>query len=432
MVAKILKHEVTKLYLKDIKPWKDNPRGITDDAMKGLRKSLEMFGYAQLLVVNKRNMELVSGHQRLKVLLDDGQVTADCLMVDLDDLAQQAMAISMNNQEIAGYFTDSIIHLLEYLRLSMPVEYIDLRLQKLREQLNDLEVEKMGKTLEDDIPATPETVITKPGDLWILGEHRLLCGSSTNPEDVLRLMDGHKAALFATDPPYCVNYTGKDRPGGGKDWSDKFKEIDIKDPRMFMVDWLGCGLNVVEKNAAIYIWHASSRDIMIKDILKKAEILVHQTIIWVKPCTVLTFSIYPWRHEPCFFGWQQGFKPFFRPSKKNIGTVWKIDLMRNGDPESPDYYSDIWELNWEGKSRSVDFEHPTVKPVEIFAIPIRVHTLPGDICYEPFCGSGSQMIASEKLNRRCFAMETEPVFCDVTIKRWEDFTGKKAVLEDKK
>jgi len=106
-----------------------------------------------------------------------------------------------------------------------------------------------------------------------------------------------------------------------------------------------------------------------------------------------------------------------------------VDFLRSGDPTKPEYHSDVWELDWEGKKRNTGLQHPTVKPTEVFAIPMRVHTSVGDICYEPFSGSGSQIIAAERLNRRCFAMEIEPVFCDVAVKRWEEFSGKKARRE---
>ena len=125
--------------------------------------------------------------------------------------------------------------------------------------------------------------------------------------------------------------------------------------------------------------------------------------------------------------WVRGLKPPYKPEDKSIGTVWRIDLLRRGDPTSPDYYTDVWEVDWEGKKRNTGLKHPTVKPTEVFAIPMRVHTSVGDVCYEPFSGSGSQIIAGERVNRRVYAMDIEPVFCDVAVQRWEDFTGKKAV-----
>jgi DNA modification methylase len=428
MVKINLKPDIQEVLLSDIKPAEDNPRDITAEALRGLRSSIERFGYVDLLVVNKRNMQLIAGHQRFKVLRESGVESITCVMVDVDEMQQQVMNITLNNQAIAGYWTQALIPVLERLRQEMPEDYLNLRLQELREECNDLESEILGNTMPDDIPEAPKVPITKPGDLWILGDHRLLCGSSTNSVDVCKLMDGQKAQLLATDPPYMVDYTGADRPNGGKDWSDLYHEVDIPNAEQFYRDFYTIALQNIDENSALYLWHADRRLVMIRKIWEELGLLIHQHIVWVKPCTVLTFSVYPWRHEPCVFGWRRGHKPFFRSSQKRIGSVWFINLLRSGDPESPEYYSDIWELDWEGKKRNNGLEHPTVKPTEIFAIPMRVHTKPGDICYEPFSGSGSQIIAAERVRRRCFAMELEPVFCDVAVKRWEEFTGKKAEM----
>ncbi len=423
------KPEVLEVKLVDLKPSEYNPREISEEALSGLRHSLEKFGLVDLLVVNKRNMRIISGHQRYKILKADGIETATAIMVDLDEISEKAMNVTLNSQEITGYWTSAITPLLEQLRNEMADDYVSLRMKELREQLSQFEPENMGdgKTLPDDIPDPPETPITKQGDLWILGDHRLLCGDSTNEDDVARLMDGHQASLFATDPPYCVDYTGKDRPNGGKDWSNVYHETEIKDAVGFIRSFYNVGLKYIKPNTALYLWHASKRKAEIQQVCDELDILVHQQIIWVKPCTILTYSFYSWRHEPCLLMWVRGKKPPYKPKDKSIGTVWRVDYLKSGDPMSPEYYTDVWELDWEGKKRNTGIEHPTVKPTEVFAIPMRVHTTPGDICYEPFCGSGSQIIAGERINRRVFGMELEPVFCDVIIRRWEDFTGKKAV-----
>lgn len=425
-----VKQEIKTLKVSSIKPWKENPRGISDEALAGLRSSLVRYGLLEFLVVNSRNMQLISGHQRLLVLIEDGAEDVPCVMVDLDDMAQQALAVTLNNQQIAGHFTAALLPILEDLRNNMPTEYLDLRLEQLHEEMEQLQIEDSGKTMPDDLPAPPALAITKLGDLWILGDHRLLCGDSTKPEDVTRIMDGKIADLLATDPPYCIDYTGADRPGGGKDWSETFREFEIKDAFQFWFDFMAEGLKVTKQDAAIYFWYASRRYSDVEKVFRAHSLLVHQQIVWVKPCINLTYSIYPWRHEPCFFGWRQGSKPFFRPARKNIGTVWALDFLRSSDPASPENYSDVWELNYEGKSRPTLGMHPTVKPVECFAIPMRVHTKPGDICLEPFCGSGSQVIAAEILKRRCFAIEQEPLFCDVAVRRWEEFTGRRAQKEE--
>ena len=423
------KPEISEVKLADLKPAPYNPREISEEAIAGLRHSLEKFGLVDLLVVNKRNMHIISGHQRYKILTSENVETVTAIMVDLDDIAEKAMNVTLNSQEIAGYWTSAITPLLEQLRRDMADDYIELRMKELREGLSEFESENMGagKTLPDDIPEPPKDPITRPGDLWILGDHRLLCGDSTNPDDVARLMDGHKANLFATDPPYCVDYTGKDRPNGGKDWSGVYHETEIKDAVDFHRKFYTVALKHIQPNTAMYLWHASKRRHEIQQVCDELDILVHQQIIWVKPCTILTYSFYSWRHEPCLLMWVRGSKPPYKPKDKSLGTVWRVDFLKSGDPASPDYYTDVWELDWEGKKRNPGIDHPTVKPTEVFAIPMRVHTTVGDICYEPFSGSGSQIIAGERVNRRVFAMEMEPVFCDVAVKRWEDFTGRKAV-----
>jgi len=428
-VAKInIKPEICDINMADLKPAPYNPRDISNDALSGLRHSLEKFGYVDLLVVNKRNMRIISGHQRYKILQADGIQTVTAILVDVDEIQEQAMNVTLNSPEITGQWTAALIPLLERLRNEASDDYINLRLKNLRDSVGDMGVESLGdgKTLPDDIPEPPETTITQKGDLWILGNHRLLCGDSTSDEDVTRLMDGHKASLFATDPPYCVDYTGANRPNGGRDWSNVYHEIDIPDAVDFMRKFYKAGLKHIHEGTALYIWHASKRRSDVEGVCKELGILIHQEIVWVKPCVILTYSFYSWRHEPCLLMWIKGNKPEYKPKNKSIGTVWTIGYLRSGDPLTPEYHTDVWELDWEGKKRNPGIEHPTVKPTEVFAIPMRVHTSPGDICYEPFSGSGSQLIAGERLNRRVFAMEIEPVFCDVAVRRWEEFTGKKA------
>jgi len=431
-VAKInIKPEISDIKLSDIKPAPYNPREISNEALSGLRHSLEKFGYVDLMVVNKRNMRVISGHQRYKILQAEGVETVTAILVDVDEIQEQAMNVTLNNQEIAGYWTAALIPLLERLRNEAADDYLNLRLKNLRDAVGDMGVENMGdgKTLPDDIPEPPKEAVTKKGNLWILGNHRLLCGDSTSDEDVARIMNGEKASLFATDPPYCVDYTGADRPTGGKDWSDVYHEVDIPDAKEFMKKFYSVGLKYVKEHTAFYLWHASKRRSMIDEVCDSLGILVHQQIIWVKPCAVLTYSFYSWRHEPCLLMWIKGQKPPYKPKDKSIGSVWMVGFLRTGDPTKPEYYNDVWELDWEGKKRNSGLQHPTVKPTEVFAIPMRVHTSPGDVCYEPFCGSGSQIIAAERLNRRCYAMEIEPIFCDVAVRRWEEFTGRKAQRE---
>ena len=242
----------------------------------------------------------------------------------------------------------------------------------------------------------------------ILGDHRLLCGDATIAGDVARLMEGNKCQLCATDPPYLVDYTGERPNDAGKDWTDRFREIEIKDPEAFFRSTFRNVLEVLAAHAPVYCWHAHKRHGLISRIWEELGILDHQQIIWVKPTSVFGRVYWHFRHEPCMMGWVKGSQP-----------------EHDGKLE----FNSVWELGWGDKARIVGNAHPTQKPVEIFARPMRKHTRPGDICFEPFSGSGSQIIAAEQLQRRCRAIEIAPAFVDVAIRRWEKATGKKAVVE---
>ncbi len=214
-------------------------------------------------------------------------------------------------------------------------------------------------------------------------------------------MGDQKAALCATDPPYLVDYTGADRPdNSGKDWSSVYREVEIKDAANFFRSTFKSVLSVLAEHGAIYCWHASKRQGLISGIWAELGILEHQQIIWVKPTSVFGHVFWHYRHEPCLMGWVQGSKP-----------------PHDGGHAD----TSVWELDYDGKSRQVGNEHPTQKPLEIFARPIRKHTRPGDIVFEPFSGSGSQLIAAAKLGRRCYGLEISPAFCDVVRRRWTKY-----------
>lgn len=182
--------EIRRLRLSEIQPDPENPREISGEAFAGLQRSIQLFGYVDLLVVNKRNMQLVSGHQRMKALTAAGVEEVPVLVVDVDDVQQRAMALSLNNTEIMGSFTEGVIPILERLRKEMPEDYVNLAMLDLRRKLAHLEKDNAGagKTLPDDIPAEAE-LGTKTGDMWILGDHRLLCGDSTKVETYARLFE---------------------------------------------------------------------------------------------------------------------------------------------------------------------------------------------------------------------------------------------------
>lgn len=266
---------------------------------------------------------------------------------------------------------------------------------------------------EDEMPEPPKDPITKPGDLWALGAHRLLCGDSTREADVQRLMGDERAGLMNTDPPYGVAYANDDRPNPGvakaRVANDRLEDETLQ---AFLESAFRPAKDLaLLPNAAWYLWHAHLTQgfFAAAAAAAAAQVVLHRQIIWVKPSLLLTRGQYHWKHEPCFMGWVQGHQPpdYGRGrGERDQTTVWEIDGISVTERRT---------LN-----------HSTPKPVEIFRIPIVKHLRVDEIAYEPFAGSGPQFIAAEVTGRRCFGIELEPAFCDVIVQRWERFTGGKA------
>jgi len=270
---------------------------------------------------------------------------------------------------------------------------------------------------EDDVPEPPKTAITKPGDLWLLGEHRLLCGDATKAEDVERLMNGGRAGLMNTDPPYGIGYDNKaihpnSGPVAGTIANDDLTDRKLQDflEQVFKV----ATAKVLQDNAAWYLWHAHLTQgfFAAAAAAAAADVILHRQIIWVKPILVFGRGQYHQRHEPCFMGWVRGNSP------PDYG-------LGNGERTQ----TTVWEIASVTQAERKEFDHSTPKPVELFAIPIVKHLKKAELCYEPFAGSGPQFIAAEKLNRKCYGLEIEPKYCDVIVERWENFTGGKAKRE---
>ncbi len=411
--------------LEELRPAPYNPRAITAEALTGLKVSLHEFGDISGLTWNRRTGHLISGHQRLKGLQekygDELQVEGGVVItpagerfpvrvVDWPEAKEKAANLAANSPLIAGVFTEDLVVVLQDIAAELPDLSASLMLDELAGLVPETGLQD-GNIDPDEIPEIPEESVVTLGDLWSLGDHRLLCGDSTSTKDVARLMGGSRATLMATDPPYLVNYQGGNHPqswANAPETKDKhWDDYHEADGTSFFQDFLALALaEALSDRPAIYQWHASRRQALVEDAWKKSGLLVHQQIIWAKARAILTRSDYMWQHEPCFYGWVEGKRPTLRP-KRNLTTVWPID-----------------------QKGECDGIHPTQKPVRLFEIPIESHTRPGALCYEPFSGSGSQIIAAERLGRRCSALEIEPRFVEVGLRRWAEFTGEDPVRND--
>lgn len=405
-------------------PHELNARRHPDAQRAALVGSLNTVGWVAPVVISAKSGKILDGHARVEEALVLGPDTP-VPFVKVNVTAQEEAIILATLDPItamASYEKETLDALLR------EVETGDAALQQLladlakREGLYQEVVPTTGEGGDEfnTAPVAQQTRV-RAGDLWQLGNHRLLVGDSTNADDVIKLMNGERAVLFATDPPYLVEYDGMNHPSKieqktqakitkNKDWTDSYHDWDKAEEGDGLFDgFISTAIaHAITPNAAWYCWHASRKQASLEAAWERNGAFVHQQIIWFKSRPVLTYSWFMWAHEPCFFGWIKGQKP---------------------ERVAPDYPKTVWEIS----SKEVETnEHPTSKPIEVFAIPIRQHTKPGELCFEPFGGSGSQLIAAERFQRRCYAMEREPNYGEVIVRRWETETGLEAKLLERK
>ena len=385
-----------------------NARDHGERNMDSIRASLVRFGQAEPLVVHKETGRVIGGNGRLAAMRDLGWTECDVVEIDTDAVTATALGIALNRTaELAGWDEPVLAQIVESLKAEDAIDGIGFSESELDELIASIGPETGGVT-QDEVPEPQDQAVTRPGDLWIFGEHRLLCGDSTKLTDVERVMDGDEAALVATDPPYVVDYTGARPNDSGKDGTAKYREIEIEDAEVFFRSVFENALAVLGPNGALYCWHAHKRQALIARLWDELGIVDHQQIVWVKPSPVFGRVYWHFQHEPCVMGWRRGSQP-----------------EHDGKHE----HSSVWSVTYDDGKGKASGEHPTQKPLELFARPMRKHTKPGDIVFEPFSGSGSQLIAAEQLGRRCRAIEIEPVFVDVAIRRWQAATGRDATLD---
>ena len=403
------------LPIEDVHPYPKNPRKLGERAVEKVAASLAEFGWRQPIVVDEEHV-IVVGHTRLLAAKHLGMERVPVhIAVGLTPAQAKAYRIADNRTAAENVWDLELLPLeLEGLKL-MDCDLAVLGFEK-HELHRLMRGSAGGLTDPDAVPETPVAPVSRPGDLWLLGDHRLLCGDSTSQDNVERLMEGKRAALMATDPPYLVDYSGGEHPatvanrgGASKDkhW-DAY--IDHEHSVAFYADFLRAAIELaLAPNVAVYQWYATARVEVILAAWREVGLLAHQQLIWHKSRPVLTRSDYMWDYEPFLYGWREGKRPSRRPPA-NSRAVWEVDQR-------------------EGIEEGAGSLHPTMKPVELIRRCIDYHTESGGLIYEPFSGSGTALIAATMTQRRCSAIELSPAFVDVAVLRWQAFTGKQATLE---
>ena len=375
---------------KDLKP---------DDAEYiKIKNSIVKFGFVSPLVINK-DMTVIGGHQRLKVLKDLGITEVECIVVDLDKTNEKALNIALNKIQ-GDWDEDKLEALLQELKL----EEFDMNLtgfdfDEVDEILNDINGTKEDNFDVDSAYEEIEEPITKPGDIWILGNHRLMCGDSTHKDDIMRLMNNQDADMLLTDPPYNVDYVGKTAE------ALKIKNDNMDDNQFyeFLRKVFENVYIVTKEGASIYVFHADTEGINFRKAFKDAGFKLAECLIWKKDCFVMGRQDYQWQHEPVLYGWKEG-KAHYFINDRTQSTILEFDRPKQSTL------------------------HPTMKPIDLIAKLIKNSSRENDIILDLFGGSGSTIIAAEQLNRCCYTMELDPKYCDVIVKRWETLTNKEAIL----
>lgn len=403
-----------------------------DDEYERLKVSIETFGYVDPIIINSDGT-VIGGHQRLNVLIDLGYTEADVAVVDLSKNDEKALNIALN--KISGEWDDeklaSLFSELELDGYDLSLTgFADDELEQLRVEFpteSSVDVE----TADEDIPEISLSHITKEGDLWRIGEHRLVCGDSTLHSTYAALMQGELAQLIVTDPPYNVNYEGS----AGKIQNDN---MDGAAFRAFLSEMYKAAAAVTENGAAAYIFHADSEGVAFREEFQRAGFLLKQCLIWVKNAFVLGRQDYQWRHEPILYGWKEGAAHYFTDNR-SLSTVFDGYERPDFGSMSRDELAEFLELIYDGADElpsSILYcdkpvkntDHPTMKPTALVSRLVENSSKPDWIVLDPFGGSGSTLIACEALGRRARTIELDPRFADVIVRRYVQTTGKRDVV----
>ncbi|SHJ10025.1 site-specific DNA-methyltransferase [Propionispora hippei] len=362
-----------------------------DKEYEKIKNSILEFGYVEPIIVNY-DMTVIGGHQRLTVLKDLGYSEVQSVVVHIED-ENKVKALNIALNKITGAWNEQLLAdlIVDLQTANFNVDLTGFELPEIDQLFSKVHNKEIKEDDFDVEAALKKPTVTKSGDIWLLGKHRLICGDSTLPATYSALMDGRKANLVVTDPPYNVNV----EETAGKIKNDNMPDADFY--KFLFSAFVNMEQNM-ENDASIYIFHADTQGLNFRKSFTDAGFYLSGCCIWKKNALVLGRSPYQWQHEPCLFGWKRGGKHQWYSDRKQT-TIWEYDRPKASK------------------------EHPTMKPVALMAYPIQNSCMSNCIVLDPFLGSGSTMIACEQTGRICYGIELDEKFADVIVNRFVEQTG---------
>lgn len=385
--------EFKKLVIKDLVPATYNPRKKLkpgDKEFEKIKNSITEFGYVEPIIVNS-DLTIIGGHQRATVLQSLGYEEIDCIVIEIDKTKEKALNIALN--KITGEWNKELLaDLIKDLQSSdFDVAFTGFEPPEIEQLFNSVHDKDIKEDNFDVDAELKKPAMTKQGDIWELGNHRLICGDSTVPEIYDVLMEGKKANLVLTDPPYNVAYEAV----AGTIKNDNLKDEEFY--KFLFAAFVNMEQNM-ERDASIYVFHADTEGLNFRKAFKAAGFYLSGTCIWKKQSLVLGRSPYQWQHEPILFGWKIGGKHMWYTDRKQ-STIWEFDRPTKNDL------------------------HPTMKPINLISYPITNSSMTNCIVLDPFGGSGSTLMACEQTNRICRTIELDEKYADVIVNRYIEYKG---------
>ncbi len=393
--------------LADLVSWERNPRSISRKAMAGLKASIQRFGVVQNIIVNERTGRIVGGHQRAKAMAEVGLTETDVVIVDLSPDDEKALNVALNNPHTAGEFTDGLSAILDELVAYDSDLFTALRLDELQ-----IPVAPGGEPGEDDSAEELTQAVSEPGDIWTIGPHRVMCGDSTDTDNVGRLLQDKKPLIMITDPPYGVNYDPKWRATttrSDQKWFGARAVGQVKNDDR--VDWKAAF--ELFPGSVMYVWHASWFTHDVAQSIIDCNFDLRSLIVWAKQHFAISRGHYHYQHELCWYGIRQKSTAHWTGDRKQT-TLWQI---ANRSP-------------FGGEVEDTSTNHGTQKPVECMRRPMANHGEPGDLVYDPFLGVATTVVAAHQTDRACYGMEIDPSYVDTSIVRIQNITNLVAKRED--